>query len=153
MSLRKSPLFLASVIVLASMSLLTVADVFRWEDENGNVHFGDRPDVDTAKRVEVEQRGGTVETLPEERAQRQQRLLGAFAEERRQKKEAEVQAREEKEQRRRTCVEVRDQLRQMVDGGFTWYNLDDDGNRVYMAETEVQARIAELRAKQTRVCD
>lgn len=49
-------------LILALLPLLASAEVYKWTDENGNVHFGDRPkNLNKAEVVEIrEQKTGSM---------------------------------------------------------------------------------------------
>ncbi len=130
-----------------------LAEVYRWVDEHGNVHFGDRPSGEQAEAVELDERALNVQEVSGERLEQQKKILDAYAEERRVRKEQAAQAAAQAEERRQACHEVRDQLRQMRDGGFVWYDLDAAGNRVYLDEATVRSQISSLEARERTVCE
>ena len=68
------------------------------------------------------------------------------------KKQSAAKAAAQAQERRQACHEVRDRLQQMQNGGFVWYELDADGERVYLDETSVQNRITALREREQAVC-
>ena len=138
--------------VLTGTAAPAYAEVYRWVDEHGNVHFGDRPPGEQAEAVELDERALNVQEVSGERLEQQKKILDAYAEERRVRKEQAEQAAAQAAERRQACHEVRDQLRQMRDGGFVWYELDTDGERVYLDETTVRNRITALHEREQAVC-
>lgn len=54
----------AVLLVLAALPLFAQAEMFRWVDENGKVHYGDRPMGKDVKRVNGLREPRAVEALP-----------------------------------------------------------------------------------------
>jgi len=50
------------ILCLLFTSFVTAGEIYKWTDENGNVHFGDRPaNLQTAETVEIrEQKTGSM---------------------------------------------------------------------------------------------
>ena len=71
------------------------AEVYQWTDANGQVHFGDRPPQDGARTADLPEPAATAAPTPEERLEKQQKLLHAFEEERRQARDNRVQAQQD----------------------------------------------------------
>ena len=80
---------------------LQAAEVYRWEDETGGVHYSDRPQSPRAKKLEVRQ-GGSREAAMQEaaRLERTQRMLDEYAMEREEREVSRAQAETEKAKRR-----------------------------------------------------
>ncbi|GAB4295445.1 MAG: DUF4124 domain-containing protein [Thiohalomonadaceae bacterium] len=144
------------------LSLLTLclspafaAGVYKWVDEQGQVHFGERPPARTqAQELQLKVPAAAPAAAPTEAERRdnEQRLLRAFEEEREQKKAQERKNREDQARRERNCAIARDRLRRYRSAG-SLYDLDRQGNRVTLDEDQRAA--AEQRAEQevARWCD
>lgn len=128
------------------------AEVYKWTDANGQMHFGDRPPSSGAETVPVpESADAPAAVTPQERLEKQRKLLNAFEEERRQKRDAAEQARKDREERIRKCNNLRDDLRNQENAGRV-YRLDKNGNRVFMNAEERAASTAELRKQVAYWC-
>lgn len=128
------------------------AEVYKWTDAEGRVHFGDRPPQGGAETVPMpEKMGDDPVATPEERLEKQRRLLNAFEEERRQKRDAQAQARQEKAERQRNCAEARDNLLSQETASAV-YRLGPDGQRVYLDEGEREQALARARAAVEQWC-
>jgi hypothetical protein len=128
------------------------AEVYKWTDAEGRVHFGDRPPQGEAETVPMPGRTGDAPVAtPEERLEKQRRLLNAFEEERRQKRDAQAQARQEKAERQRNCAEARDNLHSQETASAV-YRLGPDGERVYLDEGEREQALARARAAVAQWC-
>ncbi|MGL6162466.1 DUF4124 domain-containing protein [Microbulbifer sp.] len=129
-----------------SAAMATAEEVYRWVDEEGKVHFGDRPPAQAAaKNVEGELRpinsadGGAPQKAP-----RQQDKLQQEYESRRQRKEL-----QHRQQMARACHNARRQLR-ILQGPVTF--VGGDGKEVKMTERERQRQAELLKREISRVC-
>ena len=126
------------------------AGVYRWVDDAGRVHFGDRPPGDQATELELpaaepEALRINPQQLDDERKARRQKLLDAYEEERQQKREA-LRKREAEEQKRsRNCAIARDRLRRYEHSSALYQPLEDGGRRVL---SKAERRSATERARQ-----
>lgn len=143
------------LLLLGWTSLASGAGVYKWVDEQGRVHYGERPPARTQAQ-EMQLRESPPGASPEEdeaaRREHEQRLLRAFDEERVQKREQEQKSREEQAKRERNCVLARDRLRRFQSAS-SLYDLDAQGNRRTLSDAERAA--SEQRAQQdvARWCD
>lgn len=88
---------LITIIAITISSPLVWADAYYWVDEDGKRHYSDRvPPADSKReRKVIDDRGFTVETLPEERTAEEQKAIDrAEAKARREKQLTEKQRRE-----------------------------------------------------------
>ena len=125
--------------VVVSSPVVSMAEVYRWVDENGKVHFGDRPPrgVQTESLDLPETGGGPPAPTDEERKAKTRRLLDAWEEERRIKKEQQAQAAADKAKRKRRCSRARHELRDLQQGAL-FYELDEQGERRYLSDAELE---------------
>jgi hypothetical protein len=144
--------------LLAVVSLgagpVSATDVYRWTDENGVVHFGERPPQVGGERIELRQQPGQAKDLDAaaaDRRQRQQRLLDAYSYERSRKKQqqAEVEAAEARDARR--CDRLKRHWRSLSWGGPVYYGQDDGGRR-YLSESERNAEKRTVRQTYEASC-
>ena len=121
-----------------SAALLTVllpaiahAAIFKWTDENGKVHYSDKPPAEEAEQLDVDTGdAGTGSSLTDtQRKLKQQKLLDAFEKEREDKKAADGKAKEEKKQRMAWCQRAKEELARYRSASHL-YDYDDDGNKV-----------------------
>ncbi|WJW75662.1 DUF4124 domain-containing protein [Thiohalobacter sp. IOR34] len=140
------------LLVLLFSAGLAAAEVYRWTDAEGRVHFGDRPPASGAEVVPLRSAPSAAGAPDEaERRARQQRLLQAYGEERLKKKEAARRQAADAAARRRRCLDVRDRLRR-YQRGVPLYRLDDAGRRVYLEEAQRAALIGRLQRAERELC-
>ena len=139
-------------IALLCMQSPAIAEVYKWTDAQGRVHYGDKPQSDKAETINLPSKEPpAVPHVSEDRLEKQRRLLDAYAEERRLKREADEKARKDKEERKRKCADLKDDLRNQENAGSI-YRLDKDGKRVFLSHEEREASTAELRKQVQEWC-
>ena len=128
------------------------AEIYKWVDEEGNVHFGDRP-----KNAEAEQLKLPAPAPPSptpdrrDRLETQQRMLDVYREEREQKKQAVAEEKARRKRLEARCNAARDQLRNYKESQL--YDLTSDGERKFLTDSERQATIDELAAQIKKYCE
>ena len=129
------------------------AEIYRWTDENGKVHFSDQPfGKQQVEKVEIKPQT-LAKPDPELEAYRQQtREQLRIADEEQQAKMRAAQQQQKPDVSPRRCAEAKDALRSSLES-TGHYGLDKDGNRVYSSSEEIEAyreRIRQFIAKNCR---
>ncbi len=143
------------IVIVASPTVM--AGVYRWVDENGKVHFTDRPPADQkTKQVKIRQlengdRKDGVQTEAE-RKQLQQRLLDSYRQDREAKQEAATKKKKESHEREVRCIYAKDQLREYRDASGL-YEPQADGSRRILSKEAHAATIERIRKTVERWCD
>ena len=145
-------LILCAFLFLMNGTVIS-AEIHKWVDEHGRVHYGDKPveegksekiDVQTSKPDEsnsrLEKQKQVLEALEASRQEREQQLAD---------KHAELEAKKQHEQE---CNEMRNELADYERGGIIWYDLDEKGKRVFLDDDEVEKRKNNLREAITKIC-
>ena len=141
-------------VLLMVAPLVVDASVYKWVDENGKVHYGDRPQgsqptveiqVDDAPAV----RPSSDDAMS--RAEKRERLLQAMEEDRVEKQEQREKQKAQSQQARQKCNRYRDRMRH-YQRASALYNLDKNGNRVYVSDAERTRATKNLQAKINRYC-
>ena len=130
------------------------AEVFRWTDENGQVHFSQRPPPGGAQRMDLpETDAGTVsgDGGLAERRERERRLLDAYDYERTQKKAR--QAREAEAQRKivARCERLHQYWRRLSFPAPVFITRDN-GERDYLSDEQRAAEKARVRQLYEQAC-
>lgn len=144
-----------SLTLLLLIPLLTTlpaaADIYQWTDENGKVHYSDKPPRNqpsqnvshTTKSVNVDSSSGEREKVRE--------IFAPLTEE--EKSYNQRQAEEQKEKllaKKEFCTNLQKELRFFQTQRFYW--VDDEGNSSHATEEERQERIAEIQDLIKRDC-
>ena len=144
--------YLFSLFVVLLPPLLQ-AEIYRWVDDNGRVHFSDSPiSGHQVEKVEVGDNpnsygGGTV-------LERQRGLLDDYQQRdqqqaREQRKEAWQKSNEER--LKRNCLAAKDSLKRYE--GSALYYLNDKGERVFYSDEERSKYLAEYQQRVAENCD
>ena len=124
-SLELNMLCVSRVLLLIVLTALWVAPasaaIYKWVDENGKVHYSNKPppEEDTQEmEIESDPGAGTSTLTDEERREKQQRLLDAFEKERGEKEAAQAKAEQEKKERKIWCARAKDDLRELKEAAL-----------------------------------
>lgn len=141
--------------LLAAISLQAQAEIYKWTDAQGRVHYGDRPTGENAQAVQVAPApvapGQTAVESTAERAQRRQRMLDIYREERAEKAAAREKAREEAKQRKENCRNARLEYDRFKKSRLI-YDYEDSGERRYLSDKERDDYVESLRQAVERWC-
>jgi len=154
LKMRNVFIFLCCSFYLFSSALH--AEVYKWVDENGKVHFSDKKTTSSAEKVEIkdstknqpsQQQGTSNQGIDK------QKYLDFLESERQDKKEKKQQQQQELAQQKRRCTNLRDQLQAYEENQSLWYNLNEEtGERSYISEEELQKLISDLRTEIKSSC-
>jgi len=150
---RKTMLAFTTATVLFSGAVLS-GEIYKWTDQNGDVHYEDRPDGADAERLEVVSRStdnAAVQASIDARRDRESARA-----ERRSKREDEVKAAADKQaeadQRIAKCQESRARMESYLTARRL-YNQDDAGERSYLDEEQIMAARAKAQEQIQKYCD
>lgn len=132
-----------ALLAAALLPVAAAAQIYKWVDEDGVVHYTDQPAQPTAERV-------AIQTNRTDNAAAQARLKSAvqsrdeqtesYLRGRDEKRAAEAQAEADNKQRAADCEKARNKLNELV-RAQRLYRVDEDGERQYLSEEEaVSAR-------------
>ena len=151
-SVRKA-VVVGSVALLAGSAM--AGDIYKYVDEDGTVHYGDRPTGEASEqRMAVVSRSTTaasVDAQIDQLREREARL--AEDQKRREVKEQEAaEARADAEDRAAKCQENRNRLVSYGEARRL-YKQDESGERVYLDESERKAAEAQVRELIAKYCN
>ena len=142
--MKQKKLLLIACLTLIGSGSVFASDIYKYTDENGNIHYGDRPSgVQNETRVAIlSRRTDNAAVQQAYQARYNNDDTGA------QTGNTEVEAQEEKkltraeriaqaEERQATCDRYRARLETLVTARRL-YRHDDDGERVYLDDAEIQ---------------
>lgn len=136
-------------ILLLLMPALLSADVYKWTDANGKVHYGDRPGSHKAQELKIEPNpvstGTTNTSSGDSNRESIDNWLKARDEERQIKKKQDAILKKEKALQKKECTRLQNELRDMQKGGVVWYDLDETGQRRYYSDKEIAQQVADLK--------
>lgn len=142
------------MLTLLLAALPAEAELYKWTDAEGRVHFTDRKPVDggkveTLKTPQARNPGGreaaAATASPQDQKSlldRQKRMADILAQEREQQEAAIASKKKEEAERLKKCHEARDYRRNAQ--GSRLYDIDQKGERVYMDDKAYDAHMREL---------
>lgn len=126
---------------------LASAEIYRWVDSNGQVHFQQRPSAG-AQKIEVKPQVVERDQLTQEREARSQRLYDARREE---QAALSAQAQAQQAKRQAECAELRRRLNNLREGA-RFFTEQADGQRSYYSDQQVDAVRNDLRQRLSEQC-
>lgn len=145
------------------MSGAVHAEIFKWVDADGKVHFSDRKISSQAQKVNVKTGAKTLkkndvdknivsnvsqdDQSAEQRLLQQKKYVNFLTSERLERQEKRKEAQQEKDKKRKLCATMQDQLKGYTQGNYRWYELDEEtGERNFLADEKIEARKQELQS-------
>lgn len=139
------------VALLMLNSAMAGAEIFKWTDEKGNVHYGDKPKKNSTQ-VEVSEKNLSGElSTDESRAEKRRRLIDAMVEDREKKEQAEAKQRKKEQARKARCVRARDRMKSYQRANRL-YRLDENGNRIILSDVEREKSTQHLQSQIDKYC-
>lgn len=142
-----------ALAVLLSVMGLPVADaqVYRWVDEDGKVHYSDTPPNEDAERLPIETRPTDVEAVLEARIERRHRL-GELEKDRAHEAETEEELAAYTAKRTASCRQARERVAS-IESARRLSGVDEDGNRIQYDDEQRARALAEARRQVADWCD
>ena len=132
------------------------AEIYKWVDEKGKVHFGDRPPADNDKvnTVEIDTKPNSQASpiMDAERIKKQKLLLEIYDEERAQRKQDYLANKEKKEQNKIECARLEKKLKEMKNAQILYKETDDPKNPIISTVQEKQQTEQALQKRINSVC-
>lgn len=127
--------------------LLATAEIYRWTDEQGKVHFSETPPPG-AQRIEVKPQVVERDDATREREERTRRFYDARRDEQAaaRQKAAEQQATQDAQ-----CDRLRHNLSTLSHGG-RYFTQGSDGERTYYSDAQIDAARRSLEARLAEGC-
>ncbi|GAC1031910.1 DUF4124 domain-containing protein [Pseudomonas sp. No.21] len=126
---------------------LASAEIYRWTDASGKVHFSERPQAG-AQQVQVKPQVVERDEATREREQRTEQFFDARRQE---QAEAQRKAADARNQRQQQCGKLRSDLARLREGA-SFYRLDEKGERQYYSDGEIDAARRQLTAEISQHC-
>jgi len=127
---------------------LASAEIYRWTDAQGLVHFGERPGASNAQTVEVKPQVVERDEVTRQHEQRTEQFYQARREE---QAKAAAQASAAQAERVRECSELRHELAQIQQSG-RFYTSDGQGNRTYISDQDMDSARSRLSTRIAERC-
>ncbi len=137
--MRNQAIITVLLLTLVAISGAFAKEIYKWIDEEGNVHYGDRPTDVQSERVAISSKPtdpSRIQAQAQARVDAQARAAEEAAKAPQGPSPEELQA--EADERAQKCTQYRQTLQKFV-VSRRLYREDENGERVYLDETETQA--------------
>lgn len=146
--LHKSLIWIFLVVLTAPVQ----AGVYKWVDENGRVHYGDKPISQNADEVRIKDQYGSGQSdQPASRYEMQQRFLRAREEDRNEKKRAKADAKRKQAEATLRCEQAKREYKKYRHAGSV-YVKGKGGEREYLSFKEREDYEKSLAADVNKWC-
>ena len=138
------------ISVLCFYTNIALAEIYKWTDENGHIHYGDKPLVDSKEMdIDISKQGHIK--VNNTRKEKQRRLLETYSDDKQREDKERAKRKKQKKKLERSCVLSKDKMRRMQRAS-SLYNLDKEGNRVTMSNEQREKSTARLREQIMKYC-
>ena len=140
----------AGLLFASTMGAAQADPVYKSVDAQGHVTYSDRPNSSGARKADVSvQQADPAEA---ERLAKEHQLLKAEDDQRKKQQASDSRAKAQQEHDKETrCRVARNNYNNLKDVGRI-YKLDADGNRVYLSDSEAEAKRETARQVMTTAC-
>ena len=147
-----SSIFISFLLISSNAS----AEIYKWVDANGKVHYSDRKVDAAAVKLDVSTGATSIGKSSqdvEQRLMQQKKYLNYLSTERVERQEERHALEQEKAKQKKYCAAIKDQLRNYTEVHARWYELDEQtGERKYISDAELETRKQELQAEIKSSC-
>ena len=120
--MKRVGIITVTLLGLFVLSGVAHAEIFKWVDANGKVHYSDRKSSTQAQTLNVKTGASTLDQTSDEVEQRLQY--------------------------QQLCAALQDQLKSYNQGKYRWYELDEaSGDRKYLSDEQIEAKKQELQTE------
>ncbi len=139
------------LIMLCTLSLSTVAEVYKWVDEDGRIHYGDKPGNQSSKVINIKENRAASQ-VDIQRESRRQRLLEVMAEERQNKQTEKAEASKLAKTKAMNCDRARKQLVTIENSSYLMEKTADPYNPKILTDIERLAATNDARKAVSHWC-
>ena len=139
--------------------------VYKWIDEDGQVHYGGKAKQENAKKIEIKNRYLGSENIPpstnaeaeeaeeeeEDVFEKQKRFLNALDAEKKAISDEKNKKKDQAELKAIRCNAARDQIKRTENSGAL-YDLDEKGNRILLNKKQYEQAMKQARARVSKWC-
>ncbi len=128
------------------------AEIYKWTDENGQVHFGDRPPDQKAQKIEMDVSVSDSQRLEAERINQEFYQI-ANEIKKRESQEAAARQREQVdlEKRKSRCKAMQRHVN-VINTDYAFYDIAQDGSKSYLTDEDLANRRKQINSKYASLC-
>lgn len=129
------------MLMLALPAVVVAGGVYKWVDEQGRTHYGDKPPAGQAQSVDIDAAPAAAADQPAQQFE-EQAVLKAMEEDRAEKKEQRAEEDRVRAQRKASCDQATANLNHVRTAGYLYVPTADPKNPRILDKNEHQAEIA-----------
>ena len=137
-------LLIGIILIFFLSPAVQAAGVYKWVDEQGKVHYGDRPGGKNASKVAVPSSPPTSDKSFSERNAKRDKLLQTMQEERKSNEEEALKAKQKETERAQRCIEAQDQVKRYERARYI-YKPTEGGQEIIFSEEEREKATVEAK--------
>jgi len=137
-SITKMEYVFCIFLVFFSHQASLMADIYKWVDENGRVHYGDKPGNDTTQKLNINE-NQTTRNADLIRESKRQKLLDVLTEERQKKKREQEKSVQQSKDNKIKCGLARKYLASIQSSKYLMEETADPYNPKILSDVERQA--------------
>lgn len=152
--MRFKAAILALILALVTIGTVSAAEIYKWVDADGSIHYGDRPSGDiTEQRMAIESRATDPARIQQD-IQARQEIEARAAEVAAQAPQGPTreELRAQVQERTQKCNMYRDRMDRFTNSRHL-YREDTDGERVYLDDTEMQEARTKVQGQVNEYCN
>ena len=144
------------ITMLLFFSAWVNAGIYKWTDENGKVHYGDKPTTSSERlNISLEKSNNATtnnaNTGDETREERRQRISDSMTEDRLARDKKKSEDKQKKADKKRQCNQSKDSLRNYKKANRL-YDLNKEGGRDMLSDASRKKAISNLEKEIRRNC-
>lgn len=150
------PLIALIFMLSVTSSTAFAGKIYKWVDQQGQVHYGEHPPSGNSKEMYVP-RSSPYHSVPsasstsKSNTDAANKFLDAVDKEKKEKQKADDKAAKQKAIDDKNCSIARKRVATLKMGGRK-FEVDEQGNRHYMDEADIQNRLNQAQSDVTKYC-
>ena len=142
--IQKKAIAFVMMFAVSAAGMAFASDIYKWTDEHGNVHYGDRPSAEASEEP-LAVSSGLTDPSKDQAGDEEKAAASEPAEPTSEELRAQALERQEK------CATYKARLRKFLTSRHL-YRADENGERVYLDEDETLAARERVQKKVEKYC-
>ncbi|WP_250657445.1 DUF4124 domain-containing protein [Alkalimarinus coralli] len=145
--------FVGLIIIFVCASAPAVAEIYKWTDDSGRVHFSDKSPGKTAEVVELKQEEGSKQESPSSQnsLENTHRFLRALEEEKAVEREKQAKRNKQKKKMASYCSRLKKEIT-IYEKGYAIVRYNDKGEHEYLTDQEIERQKGKFEQKWQEHC-
>jgi len=146
-------LLISGIILVSISNSAHTADIYKWTDKQGNVHFGDKPGNKPAALYKIPKNNtANVSITNKERTKKRKKLLDSMQADRREKEKKRKDKRHNNDVKKYNCQVAKDDVKRYQRASGI-YDRNEVGEKIYLSKEERKREIQHMKDQVKKWCD